>query len=68
MKIDASTVEKYQMILGKDPTSQVFAPLAEAYREMGMLQDSKNRDCRRSTPSAICLRFGHLRQSHARFE
>lgn len=40
MKIDASTVEKYQMILEKDPNSQVFAPLAEAYREMGLLQES----------------------------
>lgn len=40
MKIDASTVEKYQMILEKDPNSQVFAPLAEAYRGMGMLQEA----------------------------
>ncbi|WP_413942925.1 tetratricopeptide repeat protein [Bdellovibrio sp. HCB-162] len=41
MKIDASTVEKYQMILEKDPNSQVFAPLAEAYREMKMLQEAQ---------------------------
>ncbi|WII73740.1 tetratricopeptide repeat protein [Bdellovibrio sp. 22V] len=41
MKIDASTVEKYQMILEKDPNSQVFAPLAEAYREMGMLSEAQ---------------------------
>lgn len=41
MKIDASTVEKYQLILEKDPQSQVFAPLAEAYREMGMLQEAQ---------------------------
>lgn len=40
MKIDASTIEKYQLILEKDPNSQVFAPLAEAYREMGMLQEA----------------------------
>ncbi|MGZ3774681.1 MAG: tetratricopeptide repeat protein [Pseudobdellovibrionaceae bacterium] len=40
MKIDASTVEKYQLILEKDPNSQVFAPLAEAYRSMGMLQEA----------------------------
>lgn len=40
MKIDARTVEKYQMILEKDPNSQVFAPLAEAYREMGLLQEA----------------------------
>ncbi len=40
MKIDASTVEKYQLMLEKDPNSQVFAPLAEAYREMGMLNEA----------------------------
>lgn len=39
-KIDASTVERYQNILEKDPNSQVFAPLAEAYREMGMLKEA----------------------------
>lgn len=41
MKIDASTIEKYQLILEKDPNSQVFAPLAEAYREMGMMQEAQ---------------------------
>lgn len=41
MKIDASAIEKYQTILEKDPNSQVFAPLAEAYREMGMLAEAK---------------------------
>lgn len=40
-KIEASTIEKYQSLLEKDPTSQVFAPLAEAYREMGMLQEAR---------------------------
>lgn len=39
-KIEASTVERYQNILERDPTSQVFAPLAEAYREMGMLAEA----------------------------
>lgn len=40
MKLDANTVEKYQLILEKDPDSQVFAPLAEAYREMGLLEEA----------------------------
>ncbi|MBO9667776.1 MAG: tetratricopeptide repeat protein [Bdellovibrio sp.] len=39
-KIEASAIEKYQSILAKDPTSQVFAPLAEAYREMGMMKEA----------------------------
>lgn len=40
-KIEASAIEKYQMILQKDPNSQVFAPLAEAYREMGLLKEAE---------------------------
>ncbi|WP_413290844.1 tetratricopeptide repeat protein [Bdellovibrio sp. HCB337] len=40
-KIEASAIEKYQVILQKDPSSQVFAPLAEAYREMGMLKEAE---------------------------
>ncbi|QDK38325.1 tetratricopeptide repeat protein [Bdellovibrio sp. NC01] len=39
-KIEASAVERYQNILAKDPASQVFAPLAEAYREMGMVKEA----------------------------
>lgn len=41
MKIEAGTIEKYQLILEKDPNSQVFAALAEAYREMGMLAEAQ---------------------------
>lgn len=33
-------VERYQIILEKDPRSQVFAPLAEAYRKMGLLEEA----------------------------
>lgn len=40
-KIEASAIEKYQVILQKDPNSQVFAPLAEAYREMGLLKEAE---------------------------
>lgn len=40
-KIEASAIEKYQLILQKDPNSQVFAPLAEAYREMGLLKEAE---------------------------
>lgn len=39
-KIEASAIEKYQVLLQKDPNSQVFAPLAEAYREMGLLKEA----------------------------
>lgn len=40
-KIEASAIERYQNVLQKDPTSQVFAPLAEAYREMGLLKEAE---------------------------
>ena len=39
-KLEPSVIEKYQSILAKDPSSQVFAPLAEAYREMGMIKEA----------------------------
>ncbi|MCB0407756.1 MAG: tetratricopeptide repeat protein [Bdellovibrionales bacterium] len=36
--VDAKQVEKYQVMLEKDPESLVFAPLVDAYRKMGMLE------------------------------
>jgi tetratricopeptide (TPR) repeat protein len=38
--IQPELIEKYQIILQKDPKSQVFAPLAEAYRKMGLLEEA----------------------------
>ena len=36
----AAEIEKYLEILAKDPNSRVFAPLAEAYRKAGLLDDA----------------------------
>lgn len=33
-------VERYQLLYEKDPSSKVFAPLAEAYRRMGLLDEA----------------------------
>jgi tetratricopeptide (TPR) repeat protein len=33
-------VERYQILLEKDPRSQVFAPLAEAYRKIGLTEEA----------------------------
>lgn len=33
-------IEKYQMILMRTPSAKVFAPLSEAYRKMGLLQQA----------------------------
>jgi tetratricopeptide (TPR) repeat protein len=40
-KTDASTIEKYQDALRRDPHSKLFAPLAEAYRERGMMVEAE---------------------------
>lgn len=38
--MDSSTIEKYKLILAKDPNSQIFAPLADALRENGELESA----------------------------
>lgn len=35
-----NTLEEYQNLLMRNPTSRVFAPLAESYRKMGLLQQA----------------------------
>lgn len=34
------TIEEYQLMLLRNPSAKVFAPLAEAYRKMGLLQQA----------------------------
>ncbi|MDZ4677157.1 MAG: tetratricopeptide repeat protein [Oligoflexia bacterium] len=36
----SSFVERYQLIYERDPQSKVFAPLAEAYRRMGLIDEA----------------------------
>lgn len=38
--VDTALVEKYQIMLEKDPNSLVFAPLVDAYRKMGLLEQA----------------------------
>ncbi|MEQ1875636.1 MAG: tetratricopeptide repeat protein [Bdellovibrionia bacterium] len=38
---NGALIERYQMMLQQDPQSKVFAPLAEAYRKMGMLDEAE---------------------------
>lgn len=40
MEIQPDIIERYQIMLDKDPRSQVFAPLAEAYRKMDLLEEA----------------------------
>lgn len=39
-EIKPDVIERYQKIYEQDPRSQVFAPLAEGYRKMGMLKEA----------------------------
>lgn len=41
MKVSSETIENYQKLLAQDPQSKVFAPLADAYREMGLLDHAE---------------------------
>ncbi len=41
-QISLATLEKYQEILQKDPSSKIFAALAEGYRENGMLKEAES--------------------------
>ncbi len=36
----SSFIERYQVLYEKDPDSKVFAPLAEAYRRMGLIDEA----------------------------
>lgn len=38
--IQPELIERYQILLQKDPKSQVFAPLTEAYRKMGLIEEA----------------------------
>lgn len=39
--INPEFVERYQLILEREPNSKVFAPLAEAYRKMGLHKEAE---------------------------
>lgn len=39
--MNRESIEKFQALLRKDPNSQVFAALADAYRELGMLEQAE---------------------------
>ncbi|MEK7355521.1 MAG: tetratricopeptide repeat protein [Bdellovibrionota bacterium] len=59
MTINAEFVERYQLELARDPKSRVFAPLAEAYRKMG-LHDEARRICKRGTEYHPDFAGGHV--------
>ncbi len=38
-EVNSELVEKYQLILQTDPKAKIFAPLAEAYRRLGLIEE-----------------------------
>jgi tetratricopeptide (TPR) repeat protein len=41
MELNPGFIERYQLIFEKDKSTPLFAPLAEAYRKMGLLKEAK---------------------------
>jgi tetratricopeptide (TPR) repeat protein len=57
--VNSEFVERYQLELDRDPRSRVFAPLSEAYRKMGLLDEAK-RICRFGTEAHPDFAGGHV--------
>lgn len=58
-KIDLQSIEYYQELLTKDPQSQAFAALADAYRQMNMLEEAET-TARNGIKRHPSLSTGHL--------
>ncbi|MCB0362234.1 MAG: tetratricopeptide repeat protein [Bdellovibrionales bacterium] len=39
-EINPEFIERYQLLYSKNPKSKIFAPLAEAYRKMGLIEEA----------------------------
>jgi tetratricopeptide (TPR) repeat protein len=59
MMINPEFVERYQLEYEKNPKSRVFAPLAEAYRQMGFIEEAK-RICEKGIEYHPDFASGHL--------
>lgn len=59
MSINPEFVERYQLELNKNPRSRVFAPLSEAYRKMGLLEEAR-RICRFGCQANPDFAGGHV--------
>lgn len=58
-EVNPELIEKYQIMLQRDPKSQVFAPLAEAYRKMGLIEEALQ-ICVRGTKFNPQFAGGHI--------
>lgn len=71
-KIDAATIEKFKQALQKDPNSQIFATLAEAYRELKMLPEAEKtvRDGMKRHPNFVggLVTLGRILQDLGKYQ
>ena len=58
-KPSAKFVERYQILYEKNPSSRVFAPLAEAYRKMGLLKQAED-VCLKGVQEHPSFSSGHM--------
>lgn len=58
-KVNSEFVERYQLELQRNPRSRVFAPLSEAYRKLGFLEEAK-RICRFGCEANPDFAGGHV--------
>ncbi|MCB0415178.1 MAG: tetratricopeptide repeat protein [Bdellovibrionales bacterium] len=61
--INSDFIEKYQLILEQQPHSKVFAPLAEAYRKMGLFRQAKE-ICERGVKANPDFASGRVAYAH----
>ncbi len=59
MSISREFIERYQSEYDKNPNSRLFAPLAEAYRKMGQLEEAQNL-CKKGTQVHANFASGRL--------
>ncbi len=62
--VNSEFVERYQLELKRNPRSRVFAPLAEAYRKMGFIEEAK-RVCRFGCEANPDFAGGHVAYANA---
>lgn len=58
-KMSTEIIEKYQLLYEKDPNSKIFAPLAEAYIQIGLLKEAEQL-CRFGVKKHPDFASGHL--------
>lgn len=65
--LNSPIIQKYELVLDKNPSSRVFAPLAESYRKIGML-DKSLQTLREGIKINPDYSLGHIGLGHCYFD